>query len=207
MAESQPQRRSDLLDKAMSFILVNMLWMVLAALIVTLPAATAGLFATLTPWVRGQHSEPFQDFFGAMRRDAAKSIVIVLADAAIGLVIWLNLGILRQIGASAPALLSLSVTIFVALAAVAANLYLWPLLVSVDAPLTQLVRVAIRLVLLHPAWSIFASLLALLPLAISLVVPRFIVLMVTFSTCALLASWGAWQVLDKFVDNRTLKGI
>lgn len=207
MAEHQPRRRSDLLDKATSFILVNILWAVLAALIVPLPPATAGLFAALTPWVRGQHSEPFQDFFGAMRRYAAKSSLIVLADAAIGLVIWFNLGILRQMGTNAPALLSLSVTIFVALSAVAANLYLWPLLVSVDAPLAQLVRAAIRLVLLHPAWSIFASLLALLPLAISLVVPRFIVLMATFSTCALLASWGAWYVLRNFVDNRTLKGI
>jgi uncharacterized membrane protein YesL len=202
-----PPRRGELIDKATTFILVNMLWMVLAAPIVTLPPATAGLFATLTPWVRGQHSEPFRDFFGAMRRYALQSLAIVLADVVIGLVIWLNFGILRQMGTSVPAVISLSATIFVTLAAVAANLYLWPLLVSVDAPLKQIVRAAVRLVLLRPAWSIFASLIALLPLLVSLTLPRFIALLLPFSTCALLASWGAWRVLRSFVDNRTLKGI
>ena len=116
-----PPRRGELIDKATTFILVNMLWMVLAAPIVTLPPATAGLFATLTPWVRGQHSEPFRDFFGAMRRYALQSLAIVLADVVIGLVIWLNFGILRQMGTSVPAVISLSATIFVTLAAVAAN--------------------------------------------------------------------------------------
>ena len=80
MAENQPRGWADILDKATTFILVNMLWMVLAALIITLPLATAGLFATLTPWVRGQTSEPFRDFFGAMRRYARQSIVIFLGD-------------------------------------------------------------------------------------------------------------------------------
>lgn len=207
-AEQPPPRRGELIDKATTFILVNMLWMVMAALIITLPPATAGLFATLTPWVRGQQSEPFRDFFGAMRRYALQSLVIVVADATIGLLVWLNFGILGQMGTSAPALLSLSATLFVTLSTVAANLYLWPLLVSVDdVPLGQLVRVAVRLVLLHPAWSIFASLIALLPLVVSLAVPGFVMLLLTFSTCALLASWGAWRVLRDFVDNRTLKGI
>lgn len=204
MAENQPRGWADILDKATTFILVNMLWMVLAALIITLPLATAGLFATLTPWVHGQTSEPFRDFFGAMRRYARQSIVIFLGDIGVGLVVWINLQIFRQMNTlSLPALLSLNVTIFVAVSAITTNLYLWPLLVTLDAPLSQLVRTAAKLALLHPIWSILASLIAMVPLFAVFVLPAFIVLLGTFSTCALLASWGAWRVLGKLERNST----
>ncbi len=202
MAEKPPRGWADILDKVTTFILVNMLWMVLAALIITLPPATAGLFATLMPWMRGKTSEPFRDFFGAMRRYAVQSYMIFLGDVGIGLLIWVNFQIFRQMdGLNLPALLSLNVTIVVAAAAVATNLYLWPLLVTVDAPLSQLVRTAASVALLHPIWSIFVALLAMGPLLGVFILPRFIVLMGTFSTCALLVSWGAWRVLGPLERN------
>lgn len=191
-------RWADILDKTMTFVLVNMLWMVLSAPIITLPAATAGLFATLTPWVRGETSELFHDFFGAMRRHIVKSTLIGLGDVGIGLIVWVNVQIIHQMNSlNFSALLSLNVTLFVAVAAVMTNLYLWPLLVTVDAPLSQLVRTAVRLALLHPIWSLLTALLALLPLSTAFFLPSFIVLLGTFSACALLVSWGAWRVLGK----------
>ncbi len=205
MTEPQPRRGSELVDKTSTFILVNILWMIFAALIVTLPAATAGLFATLTPWVRGQTSEPFRDFFGAMRRYAVPSTLIGLGDAGIGLLVAANLYIIGQMGGLAvPALASLNVTLFVALAVIATNVYLWPLLVTVEAPLPQLIRLAAALALRHPGWSVLSALLALTPLSALFLLPGFIILLGPFSLCALLASWSAWRVIRTLERTPTL---
>jgi uncharacterized membrane protein YesL len=189
-------RRSELIDKITTFIVVNMLWVVFAALVITLPAATAGLFATLVPWTQGRTSEPFRDFFGGMRRHWRKSTMIVLLDAVLAGLIALNLAILNSAD-DFPALCSRNVALFVAALTIMANVYLWPLLVSVDWPVRQLIRVALKLVFLHPIWSLVASLLAVLPLLLTLMLPRFIVILVSFSSCALLASWGAQHVFEQ----------
>ncbi|HEX2907050.1 MAG TPA: YesL family protein, partial [Phototrophicaceae bacterium] len=56
------------LDKWSMFILANLLWALLSIPLITFPAATAGLFATMSRWVRGKPPELFQEFFGGMRR-------------------------------------------------------------------------------------------------------------------------------------------
>ena len=60
-----------LVDKITTVVLANLLWFIFAVLIVTLPAATAGLFAVLVPLVRGRDVEIFATFFGTMRRQWA----------------------------------------------------------------------------------------------------------------------------------------
>jgi uncharacterized membrane protein YesL len=199
LANKLSARRSELLDKAMSFILLNMLWAIFASFILTLPAATAGLFATLTPWVRGDTSEPFRDFFGGMRQHWKQSTLIVLLDMGIGGLIVFNLSILDTMELPAlPALLSRNVAFLFIVMTLLANLYLWPLLVTFDLSIRQLIKVSLKLVFLHPLWSIFATTLALLPLLLGLLLPRFIAVLLAFSSCALLGSWGAWRVIGPY---------
>lgn len=199
MAEQRRARRAELLDKAMSFILLNMLWAVFASLLVTLPAATAGLFATITPWVRGELSEPFRDFFGGIRQHWQQSTVIGLLDAGIAALIMLNLSILNNMEVpSLPALLSRNVAFFLIAALLLINLYIWPLLVTFDLSTRQLIKVSLRLVVLHPLWSIFATALALVPLLLALILPRFVAVLLVFSGWALLGSWGAWRVIEPY---------
>jgi uncharacterized membrane protein YesL len=189
---------SELIDKITSFILVNLFWALLSSLIIPLPMATAGLFATLTPWVRGEPSEPYKDFFGGMRQHWRKSTLIALIDVGIAGLILVNLTILNHMPiATLPALMARNVAFFVGLLTVLVNLYLWPLLVTVDLPVSRLIRIAARLVFLHPAWSLFAGTLMLTPLLLSLILPQFIALILTFSSTALLASWGAWHVIEQ----------
>lgn len=192
-------RGSDRIDKITTFFLVNLLWAVFAAPIITFPAATAGLFATLTPWVRGEPSELFKDFFGGMRRYWWKSTIIGLIDLALVGLIVLNLTILDAMQVtSVLTLFSRNVAFLVAALAVATNLYVWPLLVTLDLPLKQLIKVALRLVFLEPLWSIFATILMLSPLLLALFLPRFAAVLLAFACSALLASWGAWHVIEKY---------
>lgn len=193
------EQRSERIDKITTFLVVNLLWAIFAAPIITLPAATAGLFAALIPWIRGKYSEPFKDFFGGMRRYWWKSTLIGLIDLALAGLIVLDLTILNAMEiTSILTLLSRNVAFFVAALATAANVYIWPLLVTLDLSLHNLIKVALRLVLLEPLWSIFATILTLTPLLLALFLPRIAAILLAFSGSALLASWGAWHVFEKY---------
>jgi uncharacterized membrane protein YesL len=199
LSQETRARRAEWVDRITTFVLVNMLWAVFAALLITLPAATAGLFATLTPWVHGEPSEPFKDFFGGMRKYWRKSTMIGVIDAGIAGLVMLDLSILDRMNVDTlPGLFSRNVAIFVAALALLTNLYLWPLLVTVDLPLRKLIGIAMRFVFLHPVWSLLAGMLMLIPLLLTLVLPGFVALLLAFSSCALLASWGAWHVIEQY---------
>lgn len=195
-------------DRIMTFVLANVLWFLLALPVITLPAATAGLFATLAPLVRGRDGELFATFFGTMRRQWLKSTLILVADAAIALLLALNFTLLSQMPLPAPVFwLFRGLYIFLAISALMINLYLWPLLVLFDFPLRRLFRVSAALAFAHPVWSLFTLGLALLPLALALFVPLLFSALLVFSTIVLIINWGAWRIIEKYVSPEDLAGL
>lgn len=186
-------------ERISTFILSNILWMVLAVFIITLPLATAGLFAVITPMARGKSVVSWLVFFIAMRKYAVKSVLITVCDLLVGLFVWVNLSILGQMGLSNPiAILSLIITLFIAVMTLLMNVYVWPLMVTHDLPLKQLIRIAFKMSAIHPAWSLLIAILAALPVLSIVLLPGFFVLLGVYSGCAFVASWGAWRVLEKY---------
>ncbi len=196
----------DSLEKPATFVLANLLWLVVSIPIITLPAATAGLFAVFSPWVRGKPSEVFSDFFGAMRRHWLKSTLIGVLDAVVGGLTISNFFILRLMDLELlPFLLFQGVTLIVGLLLLVTNLYIWPLLVIFDLPLRRLLDTAFRLGLGHLPWSLVLLAGTVLLLALGLVVlPAMISLTVSFSGCALFINWGAWRIIRKYVPAEEL---
>lgn len=186
-------------DRILTFVLANVLWFVFAVLIVTLPAATAGLFAALAPLARGHDTELFATFFGTMRRQWLKSTLLFAADLLVAGLIALNMRLLDMMNLAPLAVWLLrSLYLFVALAALMANVYLWPLLVLFDLRLRRLLSASVRLAFAHPAWTLLTLALALIPLGIGLVVPLWITVLAVFSTSVLAINWGAWQVIRRY---------
>lgn len=183
-------------DRAGTFILANLLWVLLSLPIITIPLATAGLFATLAPWGRGKPSEVFRDFFSGIREHWRQAMVIGVIDLLLGGLIALNLSIFRFMNMSQPvALLSQSITVFVALVLFTVNLYIWPMLVTFDLPLRNLLETAVKLVFAHPLASIGMLLVTLAILLGSTLLPAMFLLLATVSTCALFISWRVWRVV------------
>lgn len=196
------------LDRITTFVLANLLWFVFAILIIPLPAATAGLFAVLAPFVRGRDTEIFATFFGTMRRQWFKSMVILVSDVVIGILIVLNFRTLNVMGPPAPVFwLFRSIYVFLSIATLMANLYLWPLLVLFDLPLRRLVSVSLRLSFAHPVWSLFTLGLALLPLVLVVYIPPLLSVLVVFSTIALIVNWGTWRIIKKYITPEELAGL
>lgn len=184
-------------DRAGTFILANLFWVLLALPIITIPLATAGLFATLAPWGRGKPSEIFRDFFIGIRDHWRKAMLIGLIDAGVGALIVLNISIFRVMNTAQPvALVSQSVTLFVALVALLVNLYVWPMLVTFDdLSLRDLLETAVKLVFAHPFASFGILLVTGVILLVSALLPGMFWVLAVFSTCAWFISWGTWRVV------------
>jgi uncharacterized membrane protein YesL len=193
----------DFLDKVATFVLANLFWVLLSIPLVTLPIATAGLFATMSLWVRGKSPEVFRDFFRGARQFWLKASLTGLIDTLIAGVIVLNLSIFRLMNSSQfLSVLSQSATLFVALTTITVNLYLWPLMVTFnELSLSRLIITSTKLVFAYPIWSLFMFILAALPFAINLLLPAGMLVLASFSSAALLVNWGAWRIIQRYVPE------
>lgn len=119
------------IDYWASFIMVNLLWVFCSLPLVTLPAATAGLFAVMARLSQGEAPNVYSTFFEAMRTHWKASTGLVLLNVGVFALICVNLSIFPMMSSFHPiAILSRSVTLFVALLLIMVNGYAWPLLVT-----------------------------------------------------------------------------
>lgn len=194
------QELHDGLDRISGFMILNVLYVACSALIITLPAATAGLFAVCTDWMRGKDSEALAGFFGGMRDHWQKATIIGLLDAVLyGLAIN-NLAVLLQMGLPEMILFtSLSITLLVGLVIAAANLYIWPLLVMYDLPLGDLLRISIKLAIAHFGQTMLLLALTLLALVAGLrLLPAMLSILFVFAGCICLVSWRSWHIIQRY---------
>lgn len=191
-----------------TFILSNIVWFIVSIPLVTMPAATVGLFAYLSARVRGRQPDFFRTYFGAVRHHWRKAMVIGVIDFVIGGLIVLNLSIFPRMDMTADpfAFVARSVTVFVAAAALMLNLYVWSLMVLLeDASLKTLVENAAALVFTHPLWSVSVLIASTLPTLISLLLPQGIFALVTVSLTVLIATMGTWRVIRQHLDADLLQ--
>ena len=192
-------------EKWASFVLANLLWVLFVIPVVTIPAATAGVFAVMSEQIRGKPPQPFQRFFGAMRRLWLKATVVALVDLLVGGLIAVNLSILGQMQAfDVMRILASSATLFVGLALLLTNLYLWSLMVISDMPLRQLIEMSYKLMFAHPLRSGGVLIAAAVPVIISLLLPRAFFLLVTVSTCVFVINRGTWPIIREHIPETTL---
>jgi uncharacterized membrane protein YesL len=198
------------LDKAANLIIANLLFVLLSIPLVTLPLTTAGLFNVTSRWARRQSYEVFRDFFEGMRHHWRRAVPIFLMDVALAGLIILNFSIFPRMDSAQPiALVSQSVTIFVGMSLAMVNFYLWPLLVTFeDLSLRLLLDRSVRLVFIHPGWSLLTLALVAGIVIVSLIVlPGAAWALFTFSTIALLVNRMAWRVIRRYVSQEELAAL
>ncbi|MBN1430030.1 MAG: DUF624 domain-containing protein [Anaerolineae bacterium] len=189
------------LQKASNFIMANLLWILLSLPVITLPAATAGLFATFSPWVRGMHAAVFPDFFKGMRRHWLTSTLIAAIDLVIGGIVASDLLIMNSMDMPQLAvIISLSGILSVTLLTILVNMYIWPLMVTFDLSFRQLIKTAMTLAFKHAGWSVLIMGMTALIVGVSAFLPRLFLVLATFSSCALLMSWGAWRIARRYIE-------
>jgi uncharacterized membrane protein YesL len=198
----------DQLDILGTFVLANLLWVIMSVPLITMPLATVGLFQIASKRVRGKEPEFFQDFFSAMRRYWAQSMVIGLIDALAGGIVVMNLSILVTMDSTNPlAVLSWCTTLFVGLVLLLANLYIWSLLVVVEEPVSQIIKISLKLVVVHPLWSLGVLIAASLPFVVGLVLPLAVLLFASISLSALIINRGTWHIIRRYLSEDELRSL
>ena len=86
----------DQLDKWLTPVMANLLWAALSLPLITLPAATAALFATMFYWMYGKQPEMFSQFLVTMRRCWLRSSLVVVLDLLVCGLIVVNLLIFQM---------------------------------------------------------------------------------------------------------------
>lgn len=185
------------LEKASEFVLVSLLWVVLSLPLITLPAATAGLFAVHTDWAQGKDSEALQRFFSAIRQYAWKATFLGFSSGlGLGLVAA-NLSILPRM--ELPSVLfifAVGISVFVGWLIVVVNLYMWMLLPIFDLPLSNLAQTALQLTFRHILWSMGVLLtVGIVVLACLWLLPAGVIVLALPSSLAWIISRGVWRVI------------
>ncbi len=186
-----------------AFIFANIMWALMSLPLVTLPAATAGLFTYMSRRARGEQADLFPAFFEGVRLYWRKATLIALLNLLAGGLIGANLLILTvmNLDTDVIAIISRSVTLFAALALLLINLYVWSLLVLVDSlSVPRLISSAVRLVFAHPLWSSGVLIAALLPVLISLLLPQGVFVLFTASLTALIICKGTGRVINRYLS-------
>ncbi|GEM_PF-1289419 len=195
------------LEKWSTFVLANIVWAILSIPVITLPAATAGLFGYLSKRARGQQPDFFATFFGSVQRHWRKATVIALLNVLVGGLVIANFFILPMMDFNTDplAFLARSVTLFMALTLLLLNLYAWSLMVLLEKmSVVQLIRASASLVFAHPLWSLLVLLGASVPVVISLFLPQGMFVIATISVCVLIICKGTWRVIRAHLSPEQL---
>ncbi|WP_420645410.1 YesL family protein [Candidatus Leptofilum sp.] len=208
-SDGSPSNLLELFNTLTNFILFNMLWVGGSLFVITIPAVTAALFASVAPWARGQSPDtPLITFWQATRRYWRKATVLGVIDLVLSVLIGLNLYVIWQTGfEQAIALPAFIITSLFGLFLIVANVYLWPLLVTLDQPLRSWLRNGLRLTVAHAFWGILVAAVSLIPLAIGTLFPRFIFLIASFAGSALITYWGAWYMIKRYLDEADFEAL
>lgn len=179
-------------------VLANMLWGLLCLPVMTIPLAFVGLFAMVYHWLTRQHTQTFKLFFGTIQRVWWKAYRLCALNLAVGGFLLLNLYILLWMdNKNIIAYVSLGATLFSAVFVLAASVLAWVLVAIWDAPLVSILKLALRLAILHPFISMGAGLLFVSPFVVSLVMPVAVFVVITGVLAAAIACHTTQYLLLK----------
>lgn len=183
-----------------TFLLTNLISAFLLMTVVGAPLGLLGMFAVMTEWAQGRQPEFFRVYLGALRSRWRAALLLGLVDLLGSLLIATNLSIYPAMAQrDFLTILSLTMTLSVALILLMANLYAWPLLSLLRLPLRATIRLSLLLVLSQPWRSLAFTAGALLPLLASLFLPIAFALILTLSLSAYIAARGVlWSLAAQF---------
>ena len=184
------------LERIGVFLFANLVSVCLLLTIIGAPFALLGLFAVMGAWARGQQPEFFAVYIGAIRARWRTALLLFLVDVAGFGIIALNLSLFPAMRMQEfLTILSLVMTLSFGAIFFAASLFAWALLGMLDLSLRGTVKLSLLLTLGKPLHSLAVIVCALVPLALSLLLPIAFLLIVSLSVSAFIAARGVWWLL------------
>jgi len=161
-------------EVATNFLLLNLLWLVVALPVVTIFPATTALFGVLKVWEEREGAGVVGPFFATFREKIWPSLLIGVAWAAIGGVLIVDLIASRRIGGGLASLLLIAAGLMT-LVHGAVTVYLFPTIANARTTPLGMVRNAGLLALSQPIASLVAA-IGLVAVAIAIYLVPFLLL-------------------------------
>jgi uncharacterized membrane protein YesL len=127
----------------------TLMFYLFSALIITIPAAVAGLFAGVALLIRPSGGEVIGRFWRGFRRSFGRALVLGLLDLIMGFAVWFYYTLFRSFGSTAGTVGQV-VALSVGVVAAVASVYAWSLLAWFPQPLGKLLKRALMLGAAHP---------------------------------------------------------
>lgn len=195
------------IDAYSGFVMANLLWALLALPVVTLPLATLGLVSVMSARVRGRMGNNlFVVFFHAIRTRWRPAMIVGLIDFAAGALIALNTHSLLQMPQGSPMqIVSGAVTLFGALTVLSANVYAWGILALDNIPARRVIEMSLRFAFAYPLHTFAMLIASAAVIAMSLLLPRGVLVLVTASAVAYVIAWGSWRVIRRHLTAEEME--
>lgn len=182
-------------------VIANLLWVALSLPIVTMPPATAGLFALTNRLANGERAR-LSDYFQGVRTYLLRSWQLVLADAIVPIIVLGNFAFYAQ---SQGALVTFLFGIWTLtlLYWLAMQPYLFPLMLEqVDKRLRITARNAALMVIKGPIFTLILLLISAAAITVSLL----LVVPLLFVTASFLALLYNYAVIERLKPYREAHG-
>ena len=184
------------MERVGAFLFANLITAFLCMTVIGAPFGLLGMFAYMGAWARGQQPEFFSVYIGAIRARWKTALGLFLLDAACFGIVAFNIGVFPAMGMQEfLTILSLVMTLSFGAILVAASIVAWALLGMTDLPLRGTIKLSLSLSLGKPLHSLAVVVCALLPLALSLLLPVAFLLIVSLSVSAAIAARGVLWLL------------
>jgi uncharacterized membrane protein YesL len=176
-------------------IIASLLWMVLAVLLLPLPAATAALVASVGRAVEGIAGNPFADFLGGLRAHWRKATGLGGPALILGVVIGVDaLFLIDQPSAAARGVGWLFASLFFLWCTVL--LLFWPALVFRAVSWRRLVTESFWLTMGTLPWRLATAILAAIVIFLAVLYP--VVIPFAPGVVALIGSWSALRTFRRY---------
>lgn len=191
------------LEKVSALVLGSLAFWLCLVPVVTAPAALAGLFAAVSPLVRGQEEDWISLFFRTIRRVFGRSLLLGLLNLVLGIILYVDIRFFWAIGTPLAKAAAFFLGSLVTLAFMI-NLYAWPLLAWYPQPLGKLLKRAFLLAAAHPFPAVGGWVGALLALLLMSLLPGqmlFVLPLFGPGVAVLILAAAAWSAMRLHVDQ------
>lgn len=191
------------LERMGVIVIASLLFWLFSGLLVTLPAALAGLFAAVATLVRPGFGDTAVRFWRGFRRSLWPATALGILNLVVGLSVYLGFRIFWAMGSPAG---KAAAFIYGSLAAVVAmaNVFAWPLLTWYPQPLLPLLKRSLLLAAAHPLHALGALGAAFLAVLLFLLLPGPLLGLLPATGPGLVAaiiSLIAWKAMKRYAGS------
>lgn len=143
------------------FLTVNIVYVIMSCLLITSGWAQAGITNIARNTARDRHSFGLSDYFSTISKNWKQSLVAGLINLAVGSILAWSLFFYLDLEPNFIALFGIGVLLFIILAFLIMNFYIWSLIITFDLPLKKILVNSFKFVFINLKNNVLCGLILL----------------------------------------------